>query len=125
MPVPVDQWESMRRLGENWDGYGAAAPQAGVIDLARELTGLLEAMLAKSSPVPAELHVGPTRVGGVLIDWEDDRIEHEVELNPDYSISFLHRNKITGDIQTRKLSASAPAVVDPGLLQELRHLVAA
>jgi len=125
MPVPVDRWEAMRRMGENWDGYGAAAPLAEIIDLAREFAGLLEGMLAKSPAVPAELHASPTRVGGALIEWEDDRIEHEVELNPDYSISFLHRNEITGDTQTRRLSANAPAVVDPGLLQELRHLVAA
>ena len=125
MPVSIDQWEAMYRLGENWDGYGAAVPQAKIIDLAREFAGLLEAMLAKSSTLPAELHVSPTRLGGVLIDWEDDRIEHEVQLDPDYSISFLHRNKNTGDIQTRKFSADSPGVVHPGLLQELAHLVAA
>ena len=101
MPVPIDQWEAIRRVGENWDGYGPAAPEGRIIDLAREFTGLLEAVLTKSCTVPAELHVSPTCVGGILIDWEDDRIEHEVELNPDYSISFLHRDKNTGDLQTR------------------------
>lgn len=125
MPVPFDQWEAMRRMGENWDGYGAAAPQARIIDLAREFASLLEVILANSSTIPAEFHANPTRLGGVLIDWEDGRTEHEVELNPDYSISFLHRDKHTGDIQTRKFSANGPAVVDPGLLEELRHLVAA
>ncbi len=64
MPASVDQWGAMRRLGENWDGYGASAPHAKIIDLAREFTGLVEAMLAKSSAVPAELHASPTRVGG-------------------------------------------------------------
>jgi hypothetical protein len=47
MATPIEQLEAMRRLEENWDGYGAAAPQASVIDLAQEFTGLIEAMLRK------------------------------------------------------------------------------
>ena len=125
MVKPVEQLEAMRRLGENWDGYGAAAPQEKIIDLAREFVGLLDALLARCSAAPAELRVSPTRVGGVLIDWEDGSIEHEVELGPDASIGFLHHNKVTGAIATRKFSASDRAVVDPGLLQELCQLLVA
>ena len=86
--------EAMRRLGENWDGYGAAAPQANLIDLAQEFTSLIEAMLKKSPAEPGALHVSPTRVGGILIDWEDRSMQHEVELNPDCSIGFLY---LSGD----------------------------
>ncbi len=125
MAKPIEQLEAMRLLGENWDGYGAAAPQTKLIDLAQEFIGLLDAMLARSSATPAEFHVNPTRVGGILIDWEDDVIEHEMDLSPDGSIGFLHHNKATGTIATRKFSASIPAVVDPGLLQELRELLLA
>jgi len=124
MTPAIEQLEAMRRLGENWDGYGAAAPQAKVIDLAQQLAGLLGTMLRKSA-VPPQLHVSPTRVGGALIEWEDADTEHEVELNPDGSIGFLHRHKRTGQIETREFSASAPAVVDPGLLQELHQLLLA
>src|SRR5438270_4580908 len=102
MATPIEQLEAMRRLGENWDGYGAAAPQANLIDLAQEFTGLIEAMLRKSTTGPVLLHVSPTRVGGILIDWEDRSREHEVELNPDRSIGFLHRDKATGHIECRK-----------------------
>ncbi len=101
MAEPIEQLEAMRRLGENWDGYGAAAPQAKIIDLAQEFIGLLDAMLARSSAAPAEFHVSPTRVGGVLIDWENDVVGHEMELSPDGSIGFLHHNKATGAIATR------------------------
>lgn len=125
MATPIEQLEAMRRLEENWDGYGAAAPQANLIELAKEFTGLIEAMLRKSSTEPRVLHVSPTRVGGILIDWEDRSMQHEVELNPDSSIGFLHLNKATGSIQTRKFSPSIQAVLDPGLLQELRQLLAA
>src|ERR1700730_10287418 len=99
MTTPIEQLEAMRSLGENWDGYGAAAPQASVIDLAQEFTGLIEAMLRKSAADAGGLHVSPTRVGGILIDWEDSLMQHEAELNPDCSIGFLHLNKATGDIQ--------------------------
>ena len=125
MAGPVEQLEAMRCLNENWDGYGAAVPQAKIIDLAQEFIDLLPAMLARSPAAPAEFNVSPTRIGGILIDWEDDAIEHEVELNPDGSIAFLHHNKGTGTIATRKFSVGGPAVVDPGLLQELRQLLIA
>jgi len=120
MAGPVEQLQAMRHLGENWDGYGAAAPQTSVIDLALEFVGLLAAMLAKSPAAPPEFHVSPTRIGGVLVEWEGDRVDHEMELSPDGSIGFLHHDKTTGAIATRKYSA----VVEPGLLQELRLLAA-
>lgn len=125
MAAPTEQLQTMRGLAENWDGYGAAAPQPDAIDLAQELVGLVEAWLQKSMTEPRALHVSPTRTGGVLVEWEDRSIEHEVEINPDRSISFLHRNRTTGEIETRKFVASQPAVVHPGFLQELRHLLAA
>jgi hypothetical protein len=125
MATSNEQLDAMRGLGENWDGYGAAATQAKVIDLAQEFTGLLEAILRKSGTPTPELHVSPTRSGGVLIEWEHAGSEHEVELKPDGSIGFLHHRKETGQIETREFAASAPTVVDPGLLQELRELIAA
>jgi hypothetical protein len=125
MANPLEQLEAMRGLGENWDGYHAAAPQANAIDLAQEFAGLLEAMLKKSASSPRVLHVTPTRLGGVLIELEDGSLEHETEINPDLSIGYLHRNKATGHIETRKFSPSVGRVVPPGLLQELRQLLAA
>jgi hypothetical protein len=115
----------MRRLGENWDGYGAAAPQASAIELAQELVGLIEAMLSKSTSDSCVVHVSPTRVGGVLIEWENHSMQHEIEINPDQSIGFLHLNKATGYIETHKFSPGTLAVVHPGLLHELRQLFAA
>ena len=125
MAALVDQLQAMRGLPENWDSYGAAAPAAHVIDLAQELVGLIETWLRRAASEPPALHVSPTRTGGILIEWEDPSMQHEVDLNPDGSISFLHLNRGTGHIETRKFIASQPAVVDPGFLQELRHLLAA
>ncbi len=125
MATLIEQLGAMRRLEENWDGYGAAAPRADVIDLAQEFTCLIDAMLRKSGTIPAALHVSPTRVGGVLIDWEDDARQHEIELNPDGSVAFLHLNKATGQIKTRKFTPAARGVVQLGLLQELCQSIAA
>src|SRR5438876_10056306 len=125
MATVAEQLQAMRQLGENWDGYGAAAPQPSVIDLAQELAALLQELLNRSSAGSAVLHVSPTCVGGVLIDWEDQSMQHEIELNPDRSLSFLHADKSTGRIDTRKFSPAGQAVVVPGLLQELRQLLAA
>jgi hypothetical protein len=125
MATPSEQLESMRRLEENWDGYGAAPPRAGVIDLAQQFIRLIEALLRKSSTDPGVLHVSPTRIGGILVDWEDRAMLHEVELNPDLSIGFLHLNKASGNIVTRKFLPGTQVVVDPGFLNELYQLLAA
>ena len=125
MATANEQLLAMRRLGENWDGYGAAAPQPSAIELAQELAGLIAAMLSKTTTDSCVLHVSPTRIGGVLIEWEDPSMQHEVEINPDRSIGFIHLNKLTGYIDTRKFSPGTLAVVHPGLLHELRQLLAA
>ncbi len=114
MATPTEQLDAMRHLEENWDGYGAAAPLANLIDLAQEFTSLIEAMLKKSTMAADVLHVSPTRVGGILIDWEDQRRQHEIEISPEGSIGFLHLDKKTGHIETRKFFPSSPEVVQSG-----------
>jgi hypothetical protein len=99
MATPIEQLKAMRSIPENWDGYGAAAPQAAIIDFAQEFASLIEAMLRTSSFNPCVLHMSPTRVGGILIEWEDPAAQHEVDIAPDRSIGFLHLNKATGHIE--------------------------
>jgi len=115
----------MRGLPENWDGYGAAAPVANAVDLAQAFAAFLERALARPGSEAPFLHVNPTRIGGVLIEWEDPEAEHELEINPDQCISFLHHQKASGQITTRRFTPGGLRVVDPGLLQELRQLLAA
>ena len=123
MATISEQLEAMRGMSENWDGYHAAAPCATAIDLARDFARLIEAVRQGASALT--LHVGPTPPGGVSIDWEDDRMEHEIDISPDGSIEFLHMNKASKQIVTRKFSPGQRVVVEPGLLQELQHLLAA
>lgn len=94
------QLQAMRQLEENWDGYGAAIPPAHVIELAREFVKLIETVLEKRPAATDMLHVSPTRTGGVLVEWEDAELQHEVEINPDQSFAFLHYNE-TGVSVTR------------------------
>jgi hypothetical protein len=122
MATPIEQLEAMRSSAEDWDDYGAAVPSATAIELAQELVGLVQTILEKSPSNACLLHVSPTRNGGVLVEWEDREKQHEVEISPDRSIGFLHLDKTTGQIETRKFSAGP---LHPGLLQELRHLLAA
>src|SRR4051812_23127857 len=103
MATLTEQLQAMRQLEKNWDGYGGAAPGAEVLDLAQAFTGLLESLRPPRAGW-GELHVSPTRMGGVLIEWEDALWQHEVEVNPDGSMSFLHLNKRTSQIETRKFS---------------------
>lgn len=101
MATISEQLASMRLLQENWDGYGAAPPHADVLDLAQRLTEFLETLFERSSAGASRLQVNPTRIGGVLIEWDDPSTQHEIELNPDGTIGFLHLTKATGHIETR------------------------
>jgi hypothetical protein len=124
MATLTEQLQAMRQLGENWDGYGGAAPRAEVIELAQAFVGLVEALRPPTAG-GWQLYVSPTRIGGVLIEWEDAERQHEVEINPDGSWGFLHLNKATRQIETRKFSPGQAAVAHPGLLRELQYLLAA
>lgn len=122
MAAVGEQLSAIKLLSENWDGYGAAAPQSDVLDLASAIGGLLDAALRRSTDGARPLQASPTRLGGILIEWEDGLSEHEIEINPDGSLSFLHRNKTTGQIATRKTS---PFPIQIDFLRELQQLIAA
>jgi hypothetical protein len=124
MATAAEQLEAMRQLGDNWDGYGGAPPRLDLIDLAQGFVRLLSALPA-AAHVADGIYVSPTRTGGVLIEWEDPRKEHEVEFCPDGSISFLHVNKSTQEIETRRFVTVKPGVLHPGILDEIRQLIAA
>jgi hypothetical protein len=125
MATVIQQLHAMAGLAENWDGYGAAVPDGQIIELAEEFVRLMEALLANRSAGSCTLHVSPTRIGGVLIEWEDVANQNEVEIHPDRSFGFLHLIKATGLIETRKLFPASPAVVQPAFLQALSQLLAA
>jgi hypothetical protein len=121
MATPHQQLDAMRALTDNWDGYDAARPLHTVIELGHEFVALIEAVLrSPSQPV----NVSPTRAGGVLIEWAIANTEHEIQINSDRSIDFLHRDRTSGEIESRSF-APDQVVVHPGFLDELREALAA
>jgi hypothetical protein len=124
MATLIEQLDAMRHLPENWDGYGADVINPGAIELAKEFVSLMEVVRLRIGNGD-DLFVSPTRVGGVLIDWEGATHQHEIEIDPDGTISFLHLNKATQQAETRKFTPGQRGTVQPGLLQELRQCLAA
>ena len=99
----------MRNLPPNWDGYGAEPTDPAVIEVAKEFVRLLAA-LRPNDPVP-DVFVSPGRAGGVLIEWADDRAEHEVEIEPDGTWGFLHIDRATGRMtEQRFVPRSRPSI---------------
>jgi hypothetical protein len=58
--------EPLRRLRDNWDGLGAAAPSAGVVDTAIDLASHLS-----RHDLPAPTTVAPTPAGTILFTWDN------------------------------------------------------
>ena len=110
---------NFRTFKPNWDGYNADAPLPAVIDLALELVSLMEAIL----PVDARdtLIVLPVRHGGIQLEWADADQEHELGIEPDGSLEFLHTDKLTGEMMEHRYPSAGQAV-HPGVLKELREM---
>ncbi len=95
MASPVEQLEAMRSLPESWDGYGGAPPRAELIEAAIGFLDRLEN--AASLPEP---FVTPTRVGGILIEWEQGSHQLEVDIDSPEQGTFVYLNRATGESAT-------------------------
>lgn len=122
MATPLEQLDLMLNLTENWDGYGGAPPTPEVIELAKEFVGLLVAFRGRANRFEG-IFVTPGRAGGVLVEWDEPGYEHEVEINPDGSLGFLHTDLATGQMTERK-STPGQNSFRRSVLREIRELVA-
>ncbi len=123
MATLLEQLDAMRNLPSNWDGYGADALDHSTVALAKLLVEYFS-LLEQAKGVDRHIRVHPTRVGGVLIEWEDEHYEHELEVYPDGHLELLHENKATGVMEEEKFLPGT-CVIDPVALESLRHAVAA
>lgn len=121
MATPLEQLDLMRNLRENWDGYGAEPVVPEVVEVAKEFVDLLAAVRDRTDRYEG-IHVSPGRAGGVLIEWDEPGYEHELEVNPDGSLGFLHTDLATGQMIERRFPPGRHAV-QPGVLKEIRDLV--
>jgi hypothetical protein len=122
MATPLEQLDAMRNLAPNWDGYNADPPRPEVLDVAKEFVAFIAA--SRPDDPRREIHVSPGRAGGVLIEWSDAKFEHELEIEPDGRWGFLHTDRVTGAM-TESTFVHTRQVIHPGVLKELRELVAA
>ena len=123
MATLSQQLDSMLTLEPNWDGYNADPIAANTVALAKLLVEYF-ALLERAAGVDRRIRVHPTRVGGVLIEWEDERHEHELEVYPAGRLELLHEVKATGEMVERQFHPGG-CVIDPVALESLRHAVAA
>jgi hypothetical protein len=100
MATLLEQLDALQTLRPNWDGYSADAPIPEVLELARDFVTFFDGF-----PLAAgrSIQVYATRVGGVQFEWEDERFERELELNPDGSIGVLHVEKATGAMREQRV----------------------
>jgi hypothetical protein len=122
MATPIEQLEAMNTLSENWDGYGAATPIPEAIELAKDFVQLLSKLQRRSQSF--DIFVSPGRDGGVLVEWSDVESEHELEINADGTLGFLHTDKLTGVMKSEKFSYGRFAI-PAGLFSTVGLLVSA
>jgi hypothetical protein len=119
MATLAEQLDAMRKLEENWDGYGAACIEPRLVATAHDFVQFFQA-IEKVNGINKDIMVQPTRVGGVQIEWRDAKFEHELELNPDGSIGILHVDRATGEMTEEIFRPpTEPSVLVPGLLGRL------
>lgn len=102
----------LRTLGDDWDGYGAVAPDAGALARAHEFLATLETW-PRHVPRP---DVMASTEGGVLVEWDADGVEVIIE--------FAARGCVNVYLKTPRAEAEGP-VEDhlDDLSEALSHLV--
>lgn len=88
-----------------------------VVEVAKEFVGVLHALLGRGRD-ETNMFVSPGRDGGVLVEWDDEGAEYEMEINPDGSFGFLREDKLTG-VMTEEKFRSGKFVVPASLLRVL------
>jgi hypothetical protein len=83
--------QSLRSLNENWDGYGAAAPDPTILQSSVGFLGFVATHSTASAP-----HISPARTGGVVFEWESQPHELEVEIIRDGAAEYLYLDNRTG-----------------------------
>lgn len=120
MATLTEQLDAMLTLKSNWDGYNADPPLPEVIEVAKEFVGVLHALLGRGGD-ETNMFVSPGRDGGVLMEWDDDAAEYEMEINPDGSFGFLREDKLTGEMTEERIRAGRFAV-PASLLRRFREV---
>ena len=120
MATLSQQLDAMLELKGNWDGYGADPIEATIVDLAKEFVDYFD-RLGRSSGMPLNVRVYPTRVGGIQIEWEHNASEWELELNPDGTLGLLQVDKESAAMREEVFRPGRSAVA-VGFLKRLSEM---
>lgn len=91
LPAILDRLDSFSILGEDWDGYGAAAPTQEAIATASGFARELATSWTVTPPT-----VSPTRDGGVMFSWKRDSHRLEVRFVSQSTVSYAYLDTKTG-----------------------------
>jgi hypothetical protein len=80
------QFDKIGSLAPNWDGEGAQAPK---IEILCSAVGLLDTIL-RHAPTISEPYIRPTPSGGILLAWQRENEDLEVELEMPGIATFVH-----------------------------------
>jgi hypothetical protein len=120
MATLTEQLHAMLTLKSNWDGYNAHPPLPEVIEVAKEFVGVLHALLGRRGD-ETNMFVSPGRDGGVLVEWDDEGAEYEMEINLDGSFGFLREDKLTG-VMTEETFRAGRFAVPVEMLRRFREM---
>lgn len=90
--------EPLRRLRDNWDGLGAAAPSVAMVDSAIDLASSLD-----QADQRAPTSVAPTPAGTILFTW-DDAEYLEIEIRSPYYAEWMRIGE-NGSVKHGELTA--------------------
>ena len=87
----ADQWnrilselDNIRNLQDDWDGLGAKAPSAPLVESAVEMARILRAV---GSAPPTSVVTGPD--GTVLFNWQDELVYLDAEVTRPYFVEWM------------------------------------
>ena len=113
MATLTEQLDRMLTLTPNWDGYNADPIQPRLVELARDFVGEFHSQRGRGGDETG-MYVVPGRDGGVLVGWEDDTAEYEMDVYADGAYEFLEEDKFTGVMATERfapLASGLPAAL--------------
>jgi hypothetical protein len=103
----------LAKLEENWDGYGAAAPDPLILRSAASLLRSLAIELGVVAP-----DISPTRTAGVLFEWDVGTHHLEIQVVSSTAASYVYEDEARNFVRSGALFNDDP---DPRCIEWLQN----